>query len=74
MSSILASLPLLLCPIGMCTMMWLMSRSKNRSDASAAVDSGRLDTPASVEVLKEEHRRLARQIEQLEDGSAAPRR
>lgn len=77
MSTIFASLPLLACPIGMGAMMWWMMRTK-KDGASAAPPrgpvSGQAASPASVELLKEEHRRLGQQIEQIESGEqTAPR-
>ncbi len=69
MNSIVASLPFLACPVGMGLMMWVMMRNK-KDDAPAppapratSVDGA---AAASVELLREEHRRLGEQIESLE--------
>lgn len=69
MSSILYTLPFLACPIGMGLMMWLMMRGK-RADAPGTPTStpvpGEVGSPVSVELLREEHRRLDEQLESLE--------
>jgi len=69
MSTILASLPFLACPVGMGLMMWMMMRNK-KDDAPAAPAPTSVDaaSPASVELLREEHRRLGEHIESLEEA------
>ncbi len=58
----------LACPVGMGLMMWLMARGKKREQGREPEPS----RPASVEVLREEHRRLAEQIDRLEREQAPP--
>lgn len=74
MSSILYSLPLLACPVGMGLMMWLMMRGKKRG-ARGQTDAGTrpdVESPASVELLREEHRRLGEHIDTLEQADKRP--
>lgn len=70
MSSILYSLPLLACPVGMGLMMWLMMRGQKRDAPKQPADSRRSDvaSPASIELLREEHRRLGEHIDNLEQA------
>jgi len=65
MDKLLYVLPVLACPVGMGLMMWFMAKGMNRNkpDLSGSEPD---PAPASVEVLREEHRRLGEQIEQLE--------
>lgn len=60
MENVLPLLALLACPIGMGAMMWMMMGrgGKSREEQEAR--------PASIEVLREEHRRLGAEIERLE--------
>ena len=62
MENALLALPLLACPIGMFVMMWMMGRHR---------DSGQ-DKPGagSVGDLREEQRRIAAQIDRLEQERA----
>lgn len=65
--STLAPLALLACPVGMGVMMWVMARSGRRRD------DGRPQAAApSVEVLREERRRLDGEIARLEAREGAP--
>jgi hypothetical protein len=66
----LAPLAILACPVGMGLMMWMMARGSKRQGADRPPDA---DRSPSLEVLKEEHRRLGDQIERLErSDSEAP--
>lgn len=67
MSSIVASLPFLACPVGMGLMMWVMMRNK-KDDRPASPAPRATPAPTSVELLREEHRRLGEQIESLESA------
>jgi len=67
MENILLSLAFLACPVGMGLMMWFMAKG-NRKQPSAAQPQ----VNSSVEQLREEHRRLATEIERLEGQQAKP--
>jgi hypothetical protein len=60
MDAVLLSLAALACPIGMGAMMWFMARGMRRKPDDPAA-------PRSIEELREEHRRLGREIERHED-------
>lgn len=66
MEGVLLGIAVLACPLGMGAMMWWMAKGMRRSGA----DAGR---PADLDELREEHRQLGAEIEQLED-ERAPRR
>jgi hypothetical protein len=63
-TSTLYPLAALVCPVGMGAMMWVMMRGKGRGQERQPSD--RADQPASVELLREEHRRLGGEIARLE--------
>ncbi len=63
MESVLLSVAVLACPVGMGAMMWFMARGMKSKKEEPS--------PASVETLREEHRRLGDEIERVE-GSAQP--
>ena len=67
MESILLSLAFLACPLGMGLMMWFMAKGMRQESAAAAPPQN-----ASVEQLREEHRRLGEELERLEDRPASP--
>lgn len=63
-SSVIYPLALLGCPVGMGAMMWMMMKGPRRGQTGDRNSSDR--QPASVELLREEHRRLGQEIERLE--------
>ena len=65
-SSVLYPLALLGCPIGMGAMMWMMMKGPRQGEREARGRSDRPAGPASVELLREEHRRLGEEIERLQ--------
>ena len=67
MENLLLSLVFLACPVGMGLMMWFMAKG-NRKQPTAAQPA----VNSSVEQLREEHRRIATEIERLEDQRAEP--
>ncbi|MDP9385728.1 MAG: hypothetical protein M3P50_10955 [Actinomycetota bacterium] len=66
MESFLLSLAFLACPIGMGLMMWFMAKGMRKEPAAAEPRPG-----ASVEQLREEHRRLGAEIERLDARDTA---
>jgi len=66
----MSNLVLLACPVGMGLIMWMMMRGDKKDETSDVPASA----PASVELLREEHRRLGEQIESLETDSRAKTR
>ena len=70
MATVLPSLALLVCPVLMGVMMWAMSRGAKRDDSRASAEG----QPPSVELLREEHRRLGAELERLEaPAESAPK-
>jgi hypothetical protein len=59
----LSPLALLACPVGMGLMMWVMGR---QAKAGRATDSAPDERPPSIELLREEQRRLDAEITRLE--------
>jgi len=59
METVLFGAAVLACPVGMGAMMWFMARGmKNKKEEPS---------PASVDTLREEHRRLGTEIERMEE-------
>lgn len=58
MESVLLGLAFLACPVGMGAMMWFMARGMRGKRKE--------EQPASLEGLREEHRRLGTEIERVE--------
>jgi len=68
--ALLPTLALLACPVGMGLMMFFMARGSRANQADSAPAAERSSTPGdhpmSMEVLREEHRRLGEEIDRLE--------
>ncbi|MHB1835962.1 MAG: YdcH family protein [Solirubrobacteraceae bacterium] len=63
-TGVLTPLALLACPVGMGLMMWMMSRGSKKASGQAIAEPP--TKPVSLELLREEHRRLSKQIDRLE--------
>ncbi len=74
MEALLPTLALLACPVGMGLMMFFMARGSRsaRVDATRTVEQSdaSVEHPMSLEVLREEHRRLGDEIERLQAPAA----
>jgi hypothetical protein len=64
MPDIFYGLAVLACPVGMGAMMWFMGKGMRAGKTQADVPA------ASVEGLREEHRRLGAEIERLESSTS----
>lgn len=62
----LAPLAVLACPIGMGAMMWVMARSGKNRTPREDVEAPRASQPGSLELLRHEHERLGDEIARLE--------
>lgn len=70
MMSILPSLALLACPIGMGLMMWFMGKGhRDKTSPNPQVESA---PPPSLEHMREEQRRLEARISELETSAPDP--
>ena len=67
MEGIVLAVAFLACPVGMGLMMWFMAKGMRKEPAAAQ----RADT-ASVEQLREEHRRLGAELERVEARDSEP--
>lgn len=64
MPDIVYGVAALACPVGMGAMMWFMGKGMRTKDPVSETRD-----PASVEELREEHRRLGAELERLESSA-----
>ncbi len=67
MESILLALAFLACPVGMGLMMWFMAKGMRKEPRAVQPADA-----ASVEQLREEHRRLGAELERVEGREGEP--
>ena len=67
MEAVLLGVAVVACPIGMGAMMWFMARGMKSKNGTPSPESG-TPSPESVDDLREEHRRLGAEIEQIENA------
>lgn len=71
-TSSLAPLAVLACPVGMGAMIWMMARGTKRGQPPQRPHEPDIGSqPASLELLHEEHRRLGDEIARLEREQGA---
>jgi len=67
----LAPLAVLACPVGMGAMMWMMMRGNKRAQGPRSDTPAESPAqPASLELLREEHDRLSEEVDRLERRQA----
>jgi hypothetical protein len=67
MQTVVVAVAALACPVGMGVMMWLMAKGMRKGGANGDARPG-----PSLEMLREEHRRLGEQIDRIESSDRTP--